>query len=178
MKTRMCLKALLAIVPVLVFALTSCGDDNGSDFRKGREIFMSENVAFQIIFPSTQDTILYRDTLSGFTTWVQDDSLHLSELSILYDSLNYQGKKHYLSLNMSFSKTYIHEVATGIRELSCSGEAAILFDTLKVDKNKTSLKVSPITGSIENQTIQLFSALLPDETQPYIVMRSTGKRIN
>lgn len=169
-------EALSAILPVFLIIFVSCGEDEGFDFSKGRKVYMSGNVAFQIIFPETRDTVSYRDSTSGFTSWIQNDALYLRDVSVKDDSLTFHDRKYYLSFDVSFTDTYLREAIGGVRELGCGGEAKIALDTLKAGK-MTPLKVSPITGFVDENTIQLFSGLLPEEEQPYIVMRSAGKRI-
>lgn len=178
MGIKMYLRVLSVILLAFVIVFVSCGDDEGYDFNKGREIYMSNNVAFLIIFPKTQDTIFYRDTTSGFTTWVQNDSLYLRDISIKDDSLTFHDKKYYISFDLSFTHTNLGKVINGVRELGCSGKAEIMFDTLRVGRVKTPLKVSTITGSVDDNEVELFGGLLPEEEQPYVVMRSIGKRIH
>lgn len=151
-----------------------CGHDEGGDFKKGRQVYMSGDVAFTIIFPESQDTIFYKDTTSGFTTWIQDNKLHLQRITVEKDSVVVKEEKHGISLEVSFKDTYLREEIDGVRELGCSGEA-----TIELDSVKTTLKFSPVTGHIEKgHTIYLYSELLPGETKPYLVMRSKGIRIN
>lgn len=157
-----------------ILGFIGCGDDEGGDFKKGRQVYMSGDVAFTIIFPESQDTIFYKDTTSGFTTWIQDNKLHLQNITIEKDSVVVKEEKHGISLEVSFKDTYLREEIDGVRELGCSGEA-----TIELDSVKTALKFSPVTGHIKKgHTIYLYSELLPGETKPYLVMRSKGVRIN
>lgn len=170
-------KILLMLLLVIGITFISCEDDKqNNDFKKGREVYMSNDVTFHIVFPETQDTILYKDITSGFTVWVQNNKLSLQKISIKGDSVTYTNDtvKHAMSLDVSFKDAYIYAEAEGKREVGCGGEAILRLDSIE-----TSLKFSPLTGYLEgDKSIILFSEMLPEDTKPYLVMRSKGVRIH
>lgn len=178
MRKKMYTFAAVCFSIALAINFISCDNEESNDFNKGREIFISNNVALNIIFPETNDTILYRDTTSGFTGWVKDGKLNFTKIDIRKDSISFKDKKHFISLNVTFHDATLSKEVDGIREFNCQGDAVLYLDTLRNSAKKTQLIVSPLSGNIKNDNLNLYSGFLHEEQQPYLTIRSKAKKIN
>ena len=144
-------------------AFSGCSEGEDASWKDNREVFMSGNVMFHIIFPETRDTILLQDRSSGFTTWIQDDSLYLRDLHIAHDTVVRDGVKNFVTLDVSFTGSALRTAGGGLREVECTG-SAVLF-------------LPPISGKVESNIMTLSTGFLPEETRPYWVMECDSERI-
>ena len=191
MKKRIYKLTVATLFIALATNLVGCNDNTEDDFNKGREIFISNKVAFNIVFPELNDVIVYNDSTSGFTGWVKDGKLSFTGINIKTDSImlpekeyikgkssaETPKKKYYFSLKFTLHNTMVNQETTGDRGFNSYGEAILTMDTIKNTQKQTNLIVSPIFGNIKGDNLSIYSDVLPNETQPYLTIRSIGKRI-
>ena len=159
-------------------AFAGCSEVEDTSWKDGREVFMSGNVMFRIIFPETRDTILLQDRSSGFTTWIQDDSLYLRDLHIAHDTVVIDDVKNFVTLDVAFTSSTLRTVAEGLREVECTGEASVAYGTDQKNRTDAALLLPALSGTVEGNTMILSNGFQPQETRPYLVMECESKRIS
>ena len=175
-RNKMAWRCLLGLMSAAM-AFSGCSEGEDASWKDNREVFMSGNVMFHIIFPETRDTILLQDRSSGFTTWIQDDSLYLRDLHIAHDTVVRDGVKNFVTLDVSFTGSALRAAGGGLREVECTGEASVAYGTDQAHRTDAVLFLPPLSGKVESNIMTLSNGFLPEETRPYLVMECESERI-
>lgn len=155
--------------------LTGCEESNNG--LQDREIYIGNDVTYQLVFPAQADTVVYRDSTSGFTAWVEDGRLNLRDVDIVHDSIMHHGVKHYFSMKLSFRDTYVEEEAGGVREIGTRADGTLMWSTQANDTERVPLEATDASGRIEGSKLRLYSTFEPGRENPYVVIRTVCERI-
>ena len=162
---------LSAILILSIFVLSGCNDNKEDDYRKGREVYMSNNVNLKIVFPIENDSILYKDSTSGFGTYIKSGEFGIP--SSISDSIVFKEEEMKMKIEFSIKDFNIYEVANGIRNLRFDGNA-----TLYLNENMIPLIFTPVNGSINGNKLVYSSVNTTlEKEKPYINISFQGTRI-
>lgn len=168
-------KVLFTILSVTltlsVFVLGGCNDNKEDDYKRNREVYMSNNVNLKIVFPLENDSILYKDSTSGFGTYIKSGELGIPNFTP--DSVVFQGQKKKMKMEFSIKNFNIYETTNGTRNLSFDGEA-----TLYLNGEMTPLVLMPVDGFIKGNDL-IYSSInnFFEKEKPYINISFKGTRI-
>lgn len=174
-------KMLLVLAVFTAVVYVSCKDDNTSNFKAGREVFMSNDVRFQIIFPDAGDTLFYKDSLTGFSVILKEGTMAFYP-NTFEDTLTFRKEKKEIKLVYEPKNFYILDAGSdGTRHLGFEGEAVLYMKKYREPiMNTIPLQVIPVVGTIKKDVLNLWEAdsSLTSGKQPFLNLRYKGKLIS
>ena len=171
-------KLVLLFVGLVSIAFMSCKDDNENpDFKKNRITFMSNNVTMRIVRPSIPDTIIYRDTTSGFTMNIENGKLTTRSFD-LSDTITFHKQQKDMRITMDFANFLYNE---SMETFGFDGQGVLYLKDRGTKKwqDTIPLTILPVSGRIEGRKVVYTVTKDPGTNfqDPYVALYYIGSRV-
>lgn len=171
-------KLVLLLSGLVLIAFISCKEDNEQpDFKKNRIIFMSNDVTMRIVRPAIPDTIIYKDSTSGFTMNIENGKLTTRSFD-LNDTITFHKQQKDMRITMEFDNFLYNGT---LETFGFDGQGVLYLKDRGTKKwqDTIPLTILPVSGRIDGNKVVYTVMKDPGANfqDPYLALYYIGSRI-